>query len=114
MAVIVIIIILGVVVLFSTIATGRASVATEEAKGKSGEQYRMLAADYETLAKEARMSSQPFTTCVGASLRSRRDTRAAGAVTRSKGQPPKVVMPPKEADFRRRVGRAGIEPATLG
>jgi ribosome-binding protein aMBF1 (putative translation factor) len=54
MAVIVIIIILGAVALFSTVAAGRASVATEEAKGKSGEQYRMLAADYETLVKETR------------------------------------------------------------
>ena len=56
-AIIVIIVILGVVALLSTIVAGNASVATEEAKGKNGEQYRMLAADYETLAKETRDSA---------------------------------------------------------
>ena len=54
MAIIVIIVILGVVALLSTIVAGNASVANEEAKGKNGEQYRALAADYETLAKETR------------------------------------------------------------
>ena len=53
-AIIVIIVVLGVVALLSTIVAGNASVASEEAKGKNGEQYRMLAADYETLAKELR------------------------------------------------------------
>ena len=53
-AIIVIIVILGVVALLSTIVAGNASVANEEAKGKNGEQYRVLAADYETLAKETR------------------------------------------------------------
>lgn len=53
-AIIVIIVILGVVALLSTIVAGNASVANEEAKGKNGEQYRALAADYETLAKETR------------------------------------------------------------
>lgn len=32
----------------------RAEVAKEEARAKYGEEYRMLAADYETLAKELR------------------------------------------------------------
>ena len=56
-AIILIIVILGVVALLSTIVAGNASVANEEAKGKNGEQYRMLAADYETLAKETRDSA---------------------------------------------------------
>ena len=37
-----------------SVISGRAEVAKEEAKGKYGEQYRMLAADYEKLAKEMR------------------------------------------------------------
>ena len=32
----------------------RGKTAQEEAKGKYGEQYRLIAADYETLAKETR------------------------------------------------------------
>jgi polyhydroxyalkanoate synthesis regulator phasin len=43
----------GVILLVSQMAT-RGSIATEEAKGKYGEQYRMLAADYEKLAKETK------------------------------------------------------------
>lgn len=35
----------------------RGKVAQEEAKGKYGEQYRMLADDYEKLAKEMRDST---------------------------------------------------------
>ncbi len=37
-----------------SVISGRSEVAKEEAKGKYGEQYRMLAADYEKLAKEMR------------------------------------------------------------
>jgi hypothetical protein len=33
---------------------GNAGVASEKEKGKYGEQYRLIAADYETLAKETR------------------------------------------------------------
>ncbi|MGA9762865.1 MAG: hypothetical protein WBQ14_10610 [Gaiellaceae bacterium] len=54
LAVIVIIVIIGAVALGSSIVAGNASVATEAEKGKNGEQYRLLAADYETLAKETR------------------------------------------------------------
>jgi len=36
----------------------RGKVAQEEAKGKYGEQYRMLADDYEKLAKETREATQ--------------------------------------------------------
>jgi ribosome-binding protein aMBF1 (putative translation factor) len=36
----------------------RGKTAQEEAKGKYGEQYRMIAADYETLAKETREATQ--------------------------------------------------------
>ena len=54
LAVILIIVIIGAVALLSTIVAGNASVAAEAEKGKNGEQYRLLAADYETLAKETR------------------------------------------------------------
>ncbi len=36
----------------------RGKTAQEEAKGKYGEQYRMIAADYEKLAKETREATQ--------------------------------------------------------
>ncbi len=39
---------------FIAVAAGRSTVRAEEAKGKNGEQYRVLAAEYETLAKETR------------------------------------------------------------
>ncbi|HEY4976142.1 MAG TPA: hypothetical protein VII05_02165 [Gaiellaceae bacterium] len=54
LAVILIIVIIGAVALLSTIVAGNAGVAAEAEKGKNGEQYRLLAADYETLAKETR------------------------------------------------------------
>lgn len=54
LAIMVVFIIIGVVAVASAVIGGRAQVAQEEAKGKYGEQYRMLAADYETLAKETR------------------------------------------------------------
>ncbi len=52
-AVIVVMLIIGVVAVVSAVIGARAGVAQEEAKGKYGEQYRMLAADYETLARES-------------------------------------------------------------
>jgi len=48
------IVIIGGVALLSSVVAGNASVAAEKAKGEYGEQYRMIAADYETLAKETR------------------------------------------------------------
>jgi len=54
LAVILIIVIIGAVALLSTIVAGNAGVAAEAEKSKNGEQYRLLAADYETLAKETR------------------------------------------------------------
>lgn len=53
-AIVVVIGILGVVAVASTVLGGKAAVEAEEAKGKYGEQYRMLSADYEKLAKEMR------------------------------------------------------------
>ena len=53
-AIVVVIGIIGVVAVLSTVLGGRAAVAAEEAKGKYGEQYRMLSDDYEKLAKEMR------------------------------------------------------------
>lgn len=47
-------VILGIVSLIATILASRGSVQTEEAKGKYGEQYRMLADDYAKLAEETR------------------------------------------------------------
>jgi RNA binding exosome subunit len=43
---------LGMIIMM--IVGGNAEVAKEEAKGKYGEQYRMLAADYEKVTKEMR------------------------------------------------------------
>lgn len=43
----------GVAIVASRLAVS-GSIATEEAKGKSGEHYRVLAADYEKLAKETK------------------------------------------------------------
>lgn len=56
LAVVLVAIVLGGVSLIATQMAAKAGVAAEEAKGKYGEQYRMLAADYEKLAKEMRDS----------------------------------------------------------
>ena len=53
-AVIVLVTIVGVVSVVSAVIAARAAVAQEEAKGKYGDQYRTLAADYEALARETR------------------------------------------------------------
>ncbi|MHB8060688.1 MAG: hypothetical protein ACYDHO_07650 [Gaiellaceae bacterium] len=53
-ATVIVFVIIGVIAFASTLAAGKAAVWTEEAKGKYGEQYRKIAADYETLAKETR------------------------------------------------------------
>ena len=54
LAVLISVVVIGGVALLSTVVAGNASVAAEKAKGENGEQYRALAADYETLAKETR------------------------------------------------------------
>ena len=54
LAVVIAIVIIGVVAVLSTIVAGNASVAAEKAKGEYGEQYRLIAADYEALAQETR------------------------------------------------------------
>ena len=48
------IVVVGAAAVLATIVGGNASVAAEEAKGKNGEQFRLLAADYETLTSETR------------------------------------------------------------
>lgn len=48
------IVMVGVAAVLSAVIAGRAQVASEAEKGKSGEQYRALATDYEGLAKETR------------------------------------------------------------
>ena len=62
LAVVIAIVIIGVVAVLSTIVAGNASVAAEKAKGEYGEQYRMIAADYETLAKETRDATSAIQT----------------------------------------------------
>jgi hypothetical protein len=54
LAVVVVAIVIGVVVYLSSLAAANAAVAAEEAKGKNGEQYKRLSADYEKLARETR------------------------------------------------------------
>jgi outer membrane murein-binding lipoprotein Lpp len=54
LVVVIAIVIIGGVALLSAVVAGNASVAAEKAKGEYGEQYRMIAADYETLAQETR------------------------------------------------------------
>ena len=46
--------IIGIVAVISTIYAARAGVEAEKAKGKHEEEYRALAATYETLARETR------------------------------------------------------------
>jgi D-ribose pyranose/furanose isomerase RbsD len=47
-------VVLGVVSLIATRMAAKAAIDAEEAKGKNGEQYKMLSKDYENLAKETR------------------------------------------------------------
>ncbi len=54
MVVIIAIVMVGIAAVASGVIAARAEVAREEAKGKHGEQYRELAAGYESLAKEIR------------------------------------------------------------
>jgi uncharacterized protein YlxW (UPF0749 family) len=58
LAVVIAIVVIGIVAVISAIVAGNASVAAEKAKGEYGEQYRMIAADYETLAKETRNAAK--------------------------------------------------------
>ena len=53
-AIVLMAVIFGAVTLLATQMAAKAGVAGEEAKGKYGEQYRMLADDYEKLANETR------------------------------------------------------------
>ncbi len=54
LVVVIAIVIIGAVALLSAVVAGNASVAAEKAKGEYGEQYRLIAADYEALAQETR------------------------------------------------------------
>ncbi len=69
LAIVLVVVILGFVAFASTLAAGKASVWTEEAKGKYGEQYRKIAADYETLTQEMR----DITTAIQADLEKLRE-----------------------------------------
>lgn len=68
-AVIVIVVFAFIGMIVMSVITGRSEVAKEEAKGKYGEQYRMLATDYEKLAKEMRDATSTIQT----DLRATRD-----------------------------------------
>ena len=54
LAIVIAIVVIGAVAFLSTIVAGNASVAAEKAKGENGEQYRVIAADYEKLAEQTR------------------------------------------------------------
>ena len=54
LAVIIAVVVIAVVALVSAVVAGNASVAVEKAKGENGEQYRLIAADYEKLAQQTR------------------------------------------------------------
>jgi uncharacterized protein YlxW (UPF0749 family) len=54
LAIVLAIAVFGVFIIVVTVVTGRMSIATEKAKAGSGEHYRQIAADYETLARETR------------------------------------------------------------
>lgn len=53
-AIVVVAIIFSVVTVYATRVAARGSLEMEEAKGRNGEQYKQLSADYEQLAKETR------------------------------------------------------------
>jgi hypothetical protein len=54
LAVVIVLVVIAVTAYLSSLAAGNASVAAEKEKAKGGEAYKMLAADYEKLAKETR------------------------------------------------------------
>jgi len=61
-AIVIVFVLMGVI----TLTAGKASAWAEEAKGKYGEQYRKIAADYETLAKETRDTTTAIQTDLAA------------------------------------------------
>jgi hypothetical protein len=65
-AIVIVVVIIGIVAFVSTVVGGNASVRAEEAKSKSGEGYRTLAADYETLARETRDAAKAIQTDLAA------------------------------------------------
>jgi RNA binding exosome subunit len=62
LVVIIAILAIGVVAVLSAIVSGNASVAAEKAKGEYGEQYRLIAVDYEKLAQETRDAAKAMRT----------------------------------------------------
>lgn len=54
LVVVIVIVVIGIAATLSSVVAGNASVEAEKAKGQNGEQYRLLSADYEKLAKETR------------------------------------------------------------
>ena len=62
LVVVIAIVVIGGVAFLSAAVAGNASVAAEKAKGESGEQYRLIAADYEKLAQETRDATKAMQT----------------------------------------------------
>jgi type II secretory pathway pseudopilin PulG len=62
LVVVIAIVVIGGVALLSAVVAGNASVAAEKAKGEYGEQYRLIAADYEKLAQETRDAAKVMQT----------------------------------------------------
>ena len=73
LVVVIAIVVIGGVALLSAVVAGNASVAAEKAKGEYGEQYRLIAADYEKLAQETRDAAKVMQTDL-ATLRAKVDS----------------------------------------
>jgi type II secretory pathway pseudopilin PulG len=73
LVVVIAIVVIGGVALLSTVVAGNASVAAEKAKGEYGEQYRLIAADYEKLAQETSDAAKVMQTDL-ATLRAKVDS----------------------------------------
>lgn len=69
LAIVLAVVVFGVFVVIVTVVAANMSIAAEKAKGENGEQYRLIAADYETLAKETR----DVTTAIQADLATLRE-----------------------------------------
>jgi hypothetical protein len=63
-AIVLVAVIFGAVTLLATRMAAKAGIAGEETKGKYGEQYRMLADDYQKLAQETRDAQSAMQTDV--------------------------------------------------
>ena len=65
LAVVLAVVVFGVFVVVVTVVAARMSIAAEQAKAGSGEHYRKIAADYETLARETREAAGSMQSLLG-------------------------------------------------